>query len=167
MYVTYMTRFIVLLTLCAGMFFLASPLLAEEPLTPEYSFETVMDEKEITNENMQGKVLLVNFWATWCPPCRKEIPTLKKLHEEYGPRGFSVLGISMDEGGSRVVKKFIKRTEINYPVVMGSGSVARQFGGVGGIPVTFVVDRQGKIVSRYDGYVLENEIRQELEKMFQ
>ena len=110
-------------------------------------------------------MVLVNFWATWCPPCRKEIPALIRIQDKYKDKGFSVIGISLDEGGRRVVSKFIKKLEVNYPVFIGKAKIGRGFGGVMGIPVSFLVDREGNLVKRLDGYVSEKVLNRELEKL--
>jgi len=130
---------------------------------PQFSLPSVINGKTVASKDYQGKVLLVTFFATWCPPCRQEIPTLKKLQVEYGPQGFSVLALSVDEGGSQIVEKLIKLEKINYPVLLADRSTADNFGGIGGIPTSFLVNAQGNIVKRYTGYVphslLENDIK--------
>jgi thiol-disulfide isomerase/thioredoxin len=134
---------------------------------PSFSKKNVMDGTVVSSDAYRGKVLLVNFWATWCPPCRKEIPYLIKLQEKYQGKDFSVIGISMDEGGKRVVKKFLEKLKVNYPVIIGNAKIGRGFGGVIGIPVSFVVDREGNLVKRLDGYVSEKVVEKELAKMFE
>jgi thiol-disulfide isomerase/thioredoxin len=103
---------------------------------PEFSLSSALDGKVVNSKDFSGKVLLITFFATWCPPCRQEIPTLIRLQNDYGPKGFSVIGLSVDEKGPKVVVKMI-----------------RAFGGVAGIPTSFLVNRQGMIVKRYPGYV--------------
>ncbi len=134
---------------------------------PVFSKKNVVDGTVVSSDAYRGKVLLINFWATWCPPCRKEIPYLIKLQEKYQKKGFSVIGISMDEGGKRLVKKFVTKLKVNYPVIIGNAKIARGFGGVIGIPVSFVVDREGNLVKRLDGYVSEKVVEKELAKMFE
>lgn len=120
---------------------------------PEFTLPSAVDDSVIDSKNHAGQVLLINFWATWCGPCREEIPSLIKLREEYGKNGFEVIGVSMDEGGRGLVSRFSKKFEINYPIAMGTPKVARAFGGIIGIPQSFLVDRQGKIVKKYGGLV--------------
>lgn len=134
---------------------------------PSFSEKNITADGVVDSKSFAGKVLLVNFWATWCPPCRKEIPALIRIHETYKDRGFSVIGISMDEGGRRVVGKFISKLKVNYPVFIGDAKIGRGFGGVMGIPVSFLVDRQGKVVKRLDGYISENVLIKELEKLLE
>ena len=134
---------------------------------PSFSKKNVADGSKVSSDAYKGKVLLINFWATWCPPCRKEIPYLIKLQEKYKEKGFSVIGISMDEGGRRLVNKFITKLKVNYPVIIGNAKLARGFGGVIGIPVSFVVDREGNLVKRLDGYISEKVVDRELKKLFE
>jgi cytochrome c biogenesis protein CcmG/thiol:disulfide interchange protein DsbE len=132
---------------------------------PDFSEKNVLDQSEIDSASLRGQVVLVNFWATWCPPCRKEIPFLIKMQDKYRDHGFTVLGISMDEGGRKMVGKFLEKLGVNYPVIIGDGSLARGFGGVMGVPASFLVDREGNLVKRYDGYVTEKVLNGEVEKL--
>ncbi|MEN8136585.1 MAG: TlpA disulfide reductase family protein [Thermodesulfobacteriota bacterium] len=134
---------------------------------PDFSEKNITSEGVVDSKYFAGKVLLVNFWATWCPPCRKEIPALIRLQDEYKDKGFSVIGISMDEGGRKVVSKFIKKLKVNYPVFIGKAKIGRGFGGVMGIPVSFLVDRDGNLVKRLDGYISEKVLNRELKKLFE
>lgn len=134
---------------------------------PEFSERNITSEGLVDSKDFAGKVLLVNFWATWCPPCRKEIPALIRIQTKYQDRGFSVIGISMDEGGKKLVGKFIKKLKVNYPVFIGKNKTARGFGGVMGIPVSFLVDREGNLVKRLDGYISEKVLNRELDKLFE
>lgn len=149
-----------------AMLFLAAPAGAVEKM-PEFSEKNITADGVVASKDFAGKVLLVNFWATWCPPCRKEIPALIGIHEKYKDRGFSVIGISMDEGGRRVVEKFVKKLEVNYPVFIGDAKIGRGFGGVMGIPVTFLVDRKGNLVKRLDGYISEKVLVKQLELLLE
>jgi thiol-disulfide isomerase/thioredoxin len=121
---------------------------------------TMVDSKQF-----EGKVLLVTFFATWCPPCIQEIPTLIDLQNSYASKGFSVIGMSVDEGGVPPLKRLIDRTGINYPVLMADNEVARGFGGVTGIPVSFLVNRQGELVKKYLGYIEHDVLKEEIQKM--
>ncbi|MDH5298333.1 MAG: TlpA family protein disulfide reductase, partial [Desulfobulbaceae bacterium] len=93
-----------------------------------------------------------NFFATWCPPCRQEIPSFVRLQDELGPKGFTVIGLSIDDG-SAPVARFMDKLGINYPVLMADQKVTAGFGNVVGVPTTFLVDRSGTIVKSYVGYV--------------
>ncbi len=98
--------------------------------------------------DLRGRVVLVNFWATWCPPCRVEIPDLIALHEEMHAAGLTVLGIALDEEGADVVGPFAEALAIPYPIALDDGTAANAFGGVFGLPMSFVIDARGRIVHR-------------------
>ena len=112
-----------------------------------------MDGKDVDSGDFQGKALLVTFFATWCPPCLQEIPTLVELQQEFAAKGFSVIGLSVDQGGGLEVAKLVERQAINYPVLMADAETAENFGGVYGIPVSFLVNKSGNVVKRYPGLV--------------
>jgi len=109
------------------------------------------DGREVSSTDFAGKVMVVNFWATWCPPCRAEIPDLIELQKKYGNEGLVIVGISLDQDGAGVVGKFVEAKGINYPVVLGDDAVVAAFGGFEGIPTTFIIDRQGQIRDRLTG----------------
>lgn len=139
----------VLLAVCL---FITSPSLAAVAM-PNFALPAAVDGKIVSSEQFKGKAMLITFFATWCPPCRQEIPVLKRLHEQYGPRGFAVLGFSVDEGGPKVVAKLVEKDSINYPVLMADRSIARKFGGIAGIPTSFLINKKGHVVKKYPGYV--------------
>jgi cytochrome c biogenesis protein CcmG/thiol:disulfide interchange protein DsbE len=134
---------------------------------PDFSEANITAEGMVNSKDFAGKVLLVNFWATTCPPCREEIPSLMRLQEKYKDKGFSVIGISMDEGGRREVSKFIGKLGVNYPVFIGNAKIGRGFGGIMWVPVTVFVDREGNLVKRLDGFVSEKVLTKELELLFE
>lgn len=119
----------------------------------------------LRSEDFAGKVLLVNFWATWCPPCRKEIPSLIRLQQENRDKGLIVIGISMDKSASDKVARFIDKIGVNYPVAMGTNEIAHSFGAAGTIPSTFLVDTSGMIVKRYPGYTTYEKMAKDLEEV--
>jgi thiol-disulfide isomerase/thioredoxin len=121
--------------------------------------------KTFRSSDVKGKVAVVNFWATWCGPCRAEIPNLIELQKRYGPEGLVIVGISLDEEGAAVVEPFIKRLGVNYPVVIGTKAVDEAFGGVEAIPAVFVIDRDGKIVSQHEGLVAKEVLEQEIKPL--
>ena len=111
----------------------------------------------------QGKVLLVNFWATWCAPCREEIPDLIALHEELKDDGFAVIGITVDTDGSALVKQFADEMQITYPILLDETSeVAESFGGVYALPTTYVVDKTGTITHRTIGLFPVDAVKESL-----
>lgn len=130
----------------------AKPGAAAEKTAPDFALEDVAG-KVVHMSDFQGKVRLVDFWTTWCAPCREEIPMFKQLQAEYGPRGFAVLGIAMDEEGKSVVKPFVAENGIDYVTLLGNDGVAKAYGPIVGFPTKFLVDRQGRIVAHFVGPV--------------
>lgn len=106
---------------------------------------TTLDGHAVTSEQLRGKVVLVNFWATWCPPCRIEMPGFQAVYDRNRSRGLVVLGISTDASGSESVRAFLAEHGITYPVAMASASVMQAFGGASVLPTSFLIDRQGRI----------------------
>jgi thiol-disulfide isomerase/thioredoxin len=109
-----------------------------------------LDGREISSASLRGKVVLINFWATWCPPCRAEIPDLIALQDKYRDQ-LQVIGISEDESGPDVVRRFVADHRMNYPVVMTSPEIEKLFPGIGALPTSFVVDRQARLVQKHVG----------------
>lgn len=135
-----------------------------EPV-PDLTLET-MDGQSLDLAAQEGRVLLINFWATWCAPCRKEIPDLKKLHSDLNAEGLTVIGVALDQDGAEVVKPFADQLDINYPIVIDSeGSTESEFGPVYGLPTTVVVDPNGQITKRVIGIFPVEEMRPTLEEM--
>jgi cytochrome c biogenesis protein CcmG/thiol:disulfide interchange protein DsbE len=99
---------------------------------------------------LRGKVVLLNFWATWCAPCQEEIPAFSKWQQEYGAQGLQVIGISMDDS-SGPVRKLVARLKPDYPIVMGDAKLGDRYGGVLGLPLTYLIDRKGVVRAEFQG----------------
>ncbi len=113
----------------------------------------LVDGSSFSLARNRGKVVLVDFWATWCPPCRKAIPHLIDIQREYGSRGVQVIGISLDETGKMVIEPFVKSAGINYPIIADpQGNLANLYGGIDAIPALFMIDKSGRVAEKIDGY---------------
>jgi cytochrome c biogenesis protein CcmG, thiol:disulfide interchange protein DsbE len=109
-----------------------------------------LTHRKIVLSSYRGKIVLLNFWATWCEPCLTEMPTFVEWQKEYGSGNFQVIGVSMDDAAPEVIAT-VSRLKLNYPVLMGDEYLGADYGGVLGLPVTFLIDRDGKIRARYQG----------------
>lgn len=130
---------------------------------PNFSLPSVADSSLVRSEDFKNKVLLISFFATWCPPCREEIPTFIQLQNELGQKGFSVLAFSVDDGGSKIVKELVELEKINYPVLMADEAVLAGFGGISGVPISFLVNGKGNVVKSYPGYIPHELLKQDIE----
>ncbi len=111
-----------------------------------------LDGNSLTLSDFKRKVIILDFWTTWCPPCRREIPDFVELYEKYKDEGLLIIGVNLDRGDSRSVKQFSENYKINYPIVLGNFNVTQDYGGIRAIPTTFVIDRKGNIKEKYVGY---------------
>ena len=111
-----------------------------------------LDGKPFRFYDQKGKVIILDFWATWCPPCRAELPHFKSLYQEYQQKGLEIIGVALDESGAKVVKPFVEDNKITYPILIGNQKVAEDYGGIRGIPTTFIIDRHGHIIKKLVGY---------------
>lgn len=114
----------------------------------------------------RGKVVLLDFWATWCGGCRTEIPWFMEFEQNYKDKGFTVLGVSMDEDGWSAVKPFVAQRKLNYPILLGDERIAKLYGGVEALPVAFLIDRDGRIASTHVGTEAGRDgFRREIERL--
>ena len=125
-----------------------------------------LDGRLVQSSDFAGKVVILDFWATWCAPCKAEIPGFIELQREYGDRGLAVVGVSVDDQGSQVVEDFATRMGINYPVVLGDLGLMKDFGGTA-IPTTVVLDRSGHIVARHIGITSKETFENEIKPLLQ
>lgn len=137
---------------------------AERTAAPDFTL-TDADGREVKLSELEGKVVLVNFWATWCGPCKIEMPWFVEFQRKYKDRGFSVIAVSLDEEGWEVVRPFAAEMELNFPVVVGNDEIAEQFGGVSALPTTFIIDRQGRIFDQHQGLVSKSVYEEAIEHL--
>ncbi|MGH9728728.1 MAG: TlpA disulfide reductase family protein [Candidatus Acidiferrales bacterium] len=149
--------------------FVANPGLPSEPNVtfPE------LQGGDLPLASLKGKVVLVNFWATWCEPCRVEIPWMIGFQQKYASQGFTILGVAMDDEGKKVVDPFVQKTQfdvdgakliMSYPIILGNDDIAAKFGGLIGLPTSVLISRDGKIVKRFIGLVNHDQLQSEIEK---
>ena len=132
---------------------------------PAPDFElTDLNGKSIKLSDYRGKAVLLNFWATWCAPCKTEMPWFVDLQQRYGAEGLQVVGVAMDDAGRDEIAKFANDMKVNYTVLLGKNAVAEAYGGVEFLPTTFYIDRQGNIQERVFGLADRKEIEQNVRK---
>jgi peroxiredoxin len=123
------------------------------------------DGKTYSTESLKGKVVVLNFWATWCPPCRAEIPAFKSVYDKYKGKGVEIVGVSLDHKGWDVITPFLDQYKLNYPVVLGGAEIAKAYGNVRSIPTTFIIDRDGKVIDSHVGAMSEEQLVKTFEKL--
>jgi len=132
---------------------------AERELAPDFqAFDATGKKRKLSD--FRGRVVVLNFWATWCAPCRVEIPWLEKIHHEFESKGFSVVGVAMDERGWRAVTPFLAQYGVDYPSLLGSPKIARLYGGLDVLPRTYFLDREGRIVASHNAILGEEQLRE-------
>ena len=129
-------------------------------MAPDFELKDI-DGKPVRLSSLRGKAVLLNFWATWCGPCKIEMPWIIELQKQYADQGLVVLGVAMDDD-AKDVPAFVKQMGVNYPVLLGNDKVADLYGGVSGLPTTFYIGRDGKIVERVFGLAGHKEIEADI-----
>ena len=136
-------------------------------VAPDFTLKD-MQGNTVRLSSLKGKAVIVNFWATWCEPCKIEMPWLVDLQKKYGPQGLLILGVAMDDAEDQEIREFAKKMGVNYPVLKGTEALADLYGGLDGLPSTFFVDRSGKISDEAIGLmsqaVIEESIKHALEQ---
>lgn len=137
---------------------------AGDSAVPAFALRS-LDGELVSTDDLRGKVVLVNFWATWCPPCRFEMPGFQRVYADKRDEGFVIVGISTDRAGEGVVREFLEERGITYPVVMATGSVVRDFGGVRALPTSYLIDRNGIIRQEVTGIFAEPTLRMAVNRL--
>lgn len=145
---------------------------AVEPASPSTATQRAPDFtlKDLTGRdvhlsNFRGQVVVLNFWATWCQPCRIEIPWFNEIYDHYHDKGVVLLGISMDDGGAKDVEPFLKEMPIHYPILIGTEEMAEKYGGIFGIPTTIIIGRDGTIATKHLGLTDKDEIENGIKRL--
>ncbi len=131
---------------------------------PNFSLKDA-EGRTVQLSDFKGKVVLLNFWATWCGPCKLEIPWFVEFERKYKDKGFEVVGVSMDEDGWNAVKPFLSENQMNYRVVLGDDKVASSYGGVESLPTSFIIDREGRIAQVHIGLVNKSKYEQDISEL--
>ena len=124
-----------------------------------------LEGKGVKSSDFKGKVIILDFWATWCPPCRAELPSFIDLQKQYGNDKLAMIGISVDQGGATVVKPFAQQNGLNYRILLADEKTVAAFGGIAAIPTTIVIDRDGLIASKHVGLTSEREFKAEVNSL--
>lgn len=130
---------------------------------PQFA-RTDLNHERIDLSAYRGRVVLLNFWATWCAPCQTEMPRFVAWQKRYGPDGLQVIGVSMDDDREPVLA-LLRQRPLNYPVIMGDSELGKQYGEVLGLPVTFLIDRQGRIAARFKGGTNLPAMKRQMERL--
>jgi thiol-disulfide isomerase/thioredoxin len=125
-------------------------------VAPSFELTSIPDGKKVSLDSFRGKAVLLNFWATWCGPCKIEMPWLVDLQKKYGPQGLQIVGVAMDDASDKEIGDFAHKMGVNYVVLKGTEAVGDKYGGVDRLPLTYFVDRSGKIVDETVGLVSQS-----------
>jgi len=138
----------------------------ERKLAPNFSLQDP-NGRSVQLADYRGKVVLLNFWATWCGPCKIEVPWFVEFERQHKDQGFAVVGVSMDEDGWQAIKPFMADMGINYRVLLGNDTIAQIYGGVDSLPTTFIIDRDGRIAAVHLGLVSKSVYENDLKQLFE
>jgi peroxiredoxin len=130
---------------------------------PDFSLPTTTGQT-MKLSDLQGKAVLLNFWATWCEPCKVEMPWFVDLQKKYGPQGLQVIGVAMDDASPKDIAAFAQKMGVNYPILIGKEEVGAEYGGLEYLPSTFYISRDGKVIEHAFGLVSRSEIEANIEK---
>ena len=138
----------------------------ERKMAPDFTL-TDNNGKPVKLSSFKGKVVLLNFWATWCGPCKVEIPWFIEFQQAYRDRDLVILGVSFDDDGWKSVKPYMTAKKINYRIMIGNDDVAKLYGGVESLPTTLAIDKQGRVASTHVGLVSKSDYKNEIESLLQ
>ena len=142
---------------------LPTPRITRSTVAPDFSLES-LEGKTMRLSDFRGKAVLLNFWATWCGPCKIEMPWFVELQQKYGSQGLQVVGVAMDDASKEDIAKFAKEMGVNYPVLIGKEAVGDSYGGIPALPESFFIGRDGKVVDKILGLRGKAEIEDAIKK---
>jgi peroxiredoxin len=161
---------VVVAVVVAGMLYLGlhmakrpRPHLTQATLAPDFTLES-LDGKSMRLSDLRGKAVLLNFWATWCTPCKIEMPWFVEMQRQYGAQGLQIVGVAMDDASKEDIAKFAKDMGVNYPILIGKEAVGDEYGGVPALPETFFIGRDGKIVDKILGLKGKGDIEEDIKR---
>ncbi len=130
-------------------------------LAPEFELRDLSGNQVHLSE-FRGKAVVLNFWATWCAPCRREIPWFIEFQKEYGPQGLQIIGVSMDDGGINAIVPFVRRMGIDYVVLLGDSRVSSLYGGLEVLPTTYYISPRGDVIAFANGVLSKTEVEHDI-----
>jgi peroxiredoxin len=137
---------------------------ADRKVAPEFSLKDASGQT-VKLSDYKGKVVLLNFWATWCGPCKVEIPWFADFEQRYRDKGFAVLGVAMDDEGWEVVRPYAEKAKVNYRLVIGNDQLADLYGGVESLPTSFIIDKEGRVAKAHVGLVSKSDYENEIKEL--
>jgi peroxiredoxin len=143
-----------------------SPTHNEGKIAPDFQLPA-LDSKQVKLSSYRGKAVLLNFWASWCGPCKIEMPWFAELQERYRNQGLEVIGVSVDNEAKEKIEEFARKMNVNYTILLGTDEVSDAYGGVQGLPTSFYIDRNGRIVRQVAGLISEDEVEANIKQALQ
>jgi thiol-disulfide isomerase/thioredoxin len=140
-----------------------TPMLKQASIAPDFTLES-LDGKSMKLSDLRGHAVLLNFWATYCGPCKIEMPWFVELQKQYGAQGLQIVGVAMDDASKEDIAKFAKDMGVNYPILIGKESVGDEYGGIPALPETFFIGRDGKLMDKIIGLKGRGEIEDDIKK---
>lgn len=154
-----------LFTLAALLIVFSSPtVLGQEAVRPQFALKNI-NGSTVRLRAYRGKVVLINFWATWCPPCRAEMPDLVRLQREHAKQGLQIIGITYPPEKKSRVRRFARSLKVNYPIILGTRQIRERFSSDETLPLTVVIDRDGKVKEIISGILLRQEFDEKIKPL--